>query len=179
MTMNCNGYNFLTLCNKQLMFWVCIVYWCSVIRCVNSNLECCLHLFIFICIQVIWNSTFLLSSDLSGFGNLQQVIIDVFSSPTEEVRSAASFALGVCYVASLLWHLNASGNICAGNLSKYIPFIMSEIQKNPRRQYLLLHSLKEVSCISVCLLMFVCVCACPCVVLLWFMPNECKCLICV
>ncbi|XP_065897890.1 cullin-associated NEDD8-dissociated protein 1-like [Dysidea avara] len=68
-------------------------------------------------------------SDLSGFGNLQQVIIDVFSSPTEEVRSAASFALG---------------NICAGNLSKYIPFIMSEIQKNPRRQYLLLHSLKEI-----------------------------------
>ena len=44
-----------------------------------------------------------------------------------------------------------SGNICAGNLSKYIPFIMTEIQKNPRRQYLLLHSLKEVNKTYVCM----------------------------
>lgn len=44
-----------------------------------------------------------------------------------------------------------SGNICAGNLSKYIPFIMAEIQKNPRRQYLLLHSLKEVKIHNTCI----------------------------
>ena len=42
------------------------------------------------------------------------------------------------------FYLIFTGNICAGNLSKYIPFIMAEIQENPRRQYLLLHSLKEV-----------------------------------
>ena len=33
-------------------------------------------------------------SDLSGFSDLQHIIINVFSSPTEEVRSAASYALG-------------------------------------------------------------------------------------
>ena len=33
-------------------------------------------------------------SDLSGFSDLQHMIINVFSSPTEEVRSAASYALG-------------------------------------------------------------------------------------
>ena len=36
------------------------------------------------------------------------------------------------------------GNVSAGNLQKYLPFILSEIQSNQKRQYLLLHSLKEV-----------------------------------
>ena len=39
-------------------------------------------------------------SDLSGFSDLQHVIINVFSSPTEEVRSAASYALGESHVTS-------------------------------------------------------------------------------
>lgn len=37
-----------------------------------------------------------------------------------------------------------AGSVSAGNLQKYLPFILSEIQANPKRQYLLLHSLKEV-----------------------------------
>ncbi len=36
------------------------------------------------------------------------------------------------------------GSVSAGNLEQYLPFILSEIQGNPKRQYLLLHSLKEV-----------------------------------
>lgn len=56
-------------------------------------------------------------------------ILDCFSSPSEEVKSAASFALG---------------KIAAGNLNLYLPFLLKEIQANPKRQYLLLHSLKEV-----------------------------------
>lgn len=36
------------------------------------------------------------------------------------------------------------GSVSAGNLQRYLPFILSEIQANPKRQYLLLHSLKEV-----------------------------------
>ncbi|PFX22174.1 Cullin-associated NEDD8-dissociated protein 1 [Stylophora pistillata] len=34
--------------------------------------------------------------------------------------------------------------IAAGNLNLYLPFLLKEIQANPKRQYLLLHSLKEV-----------------------------------
>ena len=36
------------------------------------------------------------------------------------------------------------GSVSAGNLQEYLPFILSEIEANPRRQYLLLYSLKEV-----------------------------------
>ena len=48
----------------------------------------------------------------------------------------------VCMFESVMLHL--SGSVSAGNLQKYLPFILSEIQANPKRQYLLLHSLKEV-----------------------------------
>ena len=34
--------------------------------------------------------------DLSGQGEIQNVILDSFSSPNEEVKSAASYALGRC-----------------------------------------------------------------------------------
>ena len=69
----------------------------------------------------------------------------MFGSTSEEIRSAASYSLGntrlphmVCTGFVIL------GCVSAGNLSKYLPFILSEIQGNPKRQYLLLHSLKEV-----------------------------------
>ncbi|XP_051551016.1 cullin-associated NEDD8-dissociated protein 1-like [Myxocyprinus asiaticus] len=59
---------------------------------------------------------------------LKGVILEAFGSPNEEVKSAASFALG---------------NICVGNLGEYLPFMLKEISSQPKRQYLLLHSLKE------------------------------------
>ena len=40
--------------------------------------------------------------------------------------------------------LYLSGKIAAGNLNLYLPFLLEEIEANPKRQYLLLHSLKEV-----------------------------------
>ena len=40
--------------------------------------------------------------------------------------------------------LSVSGNVSVGNLNKFLPFVLQEIEKQPRRQYLLLHSLKEV-----------------------------------
>ncbi|XP_020625713.1 cullin-associated NEDD8-dissociated protein 1-like [Orbicella faveolata] len=67
--------------------------------------------------------------DLSSHQDLAEAILDCFSSPSEEIKSAASFALG---------------KIAAGNLKLYLPFLLKEIQANPKRQYLLLHSLKEV-----------------------------------
>ena len=68
-------------------------------------------------------------SDLSTHTVLLDVIIGAFSSPTEEIRAAASYALG---------------SVSAGNLQLYLPVILQEIEAKPRRQYLLLHSLKEV-----------------------------------
>lgn len=73
--------------------------------------------------------------DLSSVSNLKQVILASFSPPSEEVKSAASYALG---------------SIAVGNLQQYLPFVLQEIESQPKRQYLLLHSLKEVS--NLCLL---------------------------
>ncbi|XP_033121634.1 cullin-associated NEDD8-dissociated protein 1-like isoform X2 [Anneissia japonica] len=67
--------------------------------------------------------------DLSGQVGLQTVLINCFSLPSEEVKSAASFALG---------------NVSVGNLPLYLPFVLQEIESQPKRQYLLLHSLKEI-----------------------------------
>ncbi|VEN51680.1 unnamed protein product [Callosobruchus maculatus] len=72
--------------------------------------------------------------DLTTIANLKQVILNSFSAVSEEVKSAASYALG---------------SICIGNLQQYLPFILKESQDQPKRQYLLLHSLKEViTCLS-------------------------------
>uniref|UniRef100_A0A8C7LXL2 Cullin-associated and neddylation-dissociated 2 (putative) n=1 Tax=Oncorhynchus kisutch TaxID=8019 RepID=A0A8C7LXL2_ONCKI len=71
--------------------------------------------------------------NLGGQKELKTVILEAFSSPNEEVKSAASCALG---------------NICVGNLEDYLPFMLTEIGSQAKRRYLLLHSLKEV--ISAC-----------------------------
>jgi len=67
--------------------------------------------------------------ELSGHAELEFVILDSFSSSMEEIKSAASYGLG--YLA-------------LGNLTKYIPFILREIDVNSKRQYLLFNSLKEI-----------------------------------
>ncbi len=59
----------------------------------------------------------------------EQIVLEAFSSNNEEIKTAASFALG---------------GIAAGNLAKFLPFVLKEIQTQPKRQYLLLHSLKEI-----------------------------------
>jgi len=68
-------------------------------------------------------------SDLSKHDSLQQVVLGALESPSEDVKTAASYALG---------------NIAVGNMAKYLPFVLQEINKDPKRQYLLLHSLKEI-----------------------------------
>ncbi|KAG0449136.1 hypothetical protein HPP92_027467, partial [Vanilla planifolia] len=67
--------------------------------------------------------------DLSNHTLLENIVIESFQSPFEEIKSAASYALG---------------NIAVGNLSKYLPFILDQIDNQQKKQYLLLHSLKEV-----------------------------------
>lgn len=73
--------------------------------------------------------------DLSSQPTLKAVILESFASHSEEVKSSASFALG---------------NVSIGNLQEYLPFVLFEIEAQPKRQYLLLHSLKEIiSCQSI------------------------------
>lgn len=55
--------------------------------------------------------------------------MESFNHASEEVKSAASYALG---------------NLALGNLGVYLPIVLAEIEAQPKRQYLLLHSLKEV-----------------------------------
>jgi len=70
-------------------------------------------------------------SDLSKVSSpLKVTILEGFNHPNEEVKSAASYALG---------------NISLGNLKEYLPFVLKEIESQPKKQYLLLHSLKEVN----------------------------------
>ena len=38
----------------------------------------------------------------------------------------------------------ALGSMAVGGLTDYLPFLLREISSQPRRQYLLLHSLKDV-----------------------------------
>ncbi|XP_076003367.1 cullin-associated NEDD8-dissociated protein 2 [Genypterus blacodes] len=69
------------------------------------------------------------SGSLGGSKEVQGVILEAFSSSSEEVKTAASCALG---------------SMAVGSLNDYLPFLLKEISSQPRRQYLLLHSLKEV-----------------------------------
>ncbi|KAF0545102.1 TATA-binding protein interacting [Gigaspora margarita] len=67
--------------------------------------------------------------DLSAHSNLHVTILALFSAQSEDIKSAAAFALG---------------NVSAGNVSKYLPIVISEINSDQRKRYLLLHSLKEI-----------------------------------
>ena len=69
------------------------------------------------------------STDLSGIPNLTDVILQAFNSSSEDVKSAGSFALGC---------------LAIGNSQKFLPIILHEIESRTRRQYLFLHSLREV-----------------------------------
>ncbi|CAH0695118.1 unnamed protein product [Spodoptera exigua] len=72
--------------------------------------------------------------DLSSIPNLKEALLSSFTPSSEEVKSAASYALG---------------SVAVGNLPEFLPFILGEIEAQPKRQYLLLHSLREIiSCES-------------------------------
>lgn len=67
-------------------------------------------------------------SNLSEIDALPQTIISCFGSTSEDIKSAASHSLGA---------------VAVGNVNFYLPYILNEIEAQPKRQYLLLHSLKE------------------------------------
>uniref|UniRef100_A0A2K6QRU0 Cullin associated and neddylation dissociated 2 (putative) n=1 Tax=Rhinopithecus roxellana TaxID=61622 RepID=A0A2K6QRU0_RHIRO len=59
---------------------------------------------------------------------LKAVLLEALGSSSEDVRAAASYALG---------------RVGAGSLPDFLPFLLEQIEAEPRRQYLLLHSLRE------------------------------------
>ncbi|CAG8653965.1 18991_t:CDS:10 [Rhizophagus irregularis] len=67
--------------------------------------------------------------DLSKHSNLHVIILSLFSAISEDIKSAAAFALG---------------NVSAGNVGKYLPIVINEIREDPKKRYLLLHGLKEI-----------------------------------
>lgn len=79
--------------------------------------------FNYICILFLFSP-----SNLSTIEALPTTIIGCFGASSEEVKGAASHSLGA---------------VAVGNLNYYLPYILSEIEAQPKRQYLLLHSLKE------------------------------------
>ncbi|KAL8156094.1 hypothetical protein AgCh_001253 [Apium graveolens] len=66
--------------------------------------------------------------DLSFHAHIENIVIGFFQSPFEAMNSAASYALG---------------NIAVGNLSRYLPFILDQIDNQQEKQNLLIYSLKE------------------------------------
>mmetsp|Transcript_17629 Transcript_17629/g.38279 ORF Transcript_17629/g.38279 Transcript_17629/m.38279 type:complete len:742 (-) Transcript_17629:24-2249(-) len=61
--------------------------------------------------------------------DIRPLIFTAFDSASEEVKSAAACALG---------------NLAVGSMSTYVPFILEQISAQPKYQYLLLQSLKEI-----------------------------------
>jgi hypothetical protein len=53
----------------------------------------------------------------------------MFSHQSEEVKTAAAYSFG---------------SLAIGNLSAFLPALLSEMKQQPKKQYLLLHALKEV-----------------------------------
>ncbi|GAM20698.1 hypothetical protein SAMD00019534_038730 [Acytostelium subglobosum LB1] len=66
--------------------------------------------------------------DVSSFKNIQNTILHTFDATNEEVKQVAALCLG---------------NIAVSSLATFLPFILSSIESNPKKQYLLLHSLRE------------------------------------
>ncbi|KAJ3235971.1 Cullin-associated NEDD8-dissociated protein 1, partial [Chytriomyces hyalinus] len=70
------------------------------------------------------------SIDLSAnHPTLQDTLLALFNSPSEEIKHAAAFALG---------------NVALGNLSIYMPLLIQASKEGGKRRYLILVALKEV-----------------------------------
>jgi len=67
--------------------------------------------------------------DLSALPELLPAICQALAAADEDVKSAAAVALG---------------HVCCGNLDAFLPYVLKEIAASGKRQYLLLHCVKEI-----------------------------------
>eukprot|EP00013_Stygamoeba_regulata_P006475 CAMPEP_0177637886 /NCGR_PEP_ID=MMETSP0447-20121125/5203_1 /TAXON_ID=0 /ORGANISM="Stygamoeba regulata, Strain BSH-02190019" /LENGTH=1196 /DNA_ID=CAMNT_0019139829 /DNA_START=52 /DNA_END=3641 /DNA_ORIENTATION=+ len=68
-------------------------------------------------------------TDLQAYKDLHATILACFDADCEDVKAAATYALG---------------NVAVGNLPHFLPTILADIGATTKRQYLLLHSLREI-----------------------------------
>ncbi|KAI8826801.1 armadillo-type protein [Fimicolochytrium jonesii] len=61
--------------------------------------------------------------------SVDQIVLNLFASPSEDIKQAAAFALG---------------NIALGNLKRYMPVVLQTVREGGKRRYLVLVSLKEI-----------------------------------
>jgi cullin-associated NEDD8-dissociated protein 1 len=97
------------------------------------------HIFALLCIGEIGKRI-----DLNQVPGLGQAISDSFVPPNEEVRLLLSQLSESIYIRFLQVKSAAShalGSVTVGNLPGFLPFILTQIENQSRRQYLLLHSL--------------------------------------
>uniref|UniRef100_A0A3Q2V1R4 TATA-binding protein interacting (TIP20) domain-containing protein n=1 Tax=Haplochromis burtoni TaxID=8153 RepID=A0A3Q2V1R4_HAPBU len=92
------------------------------------------------------HSPLLQGSTLEAILEYLQALVLSKTSNLSYRRQCESQLSQVCFVKTAA--SCALGSMAVGCLSDYLPFLLKEISAQPRRQYLLLHSLKEV--ISVC-----------------------------
>lgn len=101
------------------------------------------HIFALLCMGEIGKRM-----DLNQIPGLGPAIVASFGPPNEEVKiicvvhSCSRFTFFYFKVKSAASH--ALGSVAVGNLPAFLPFILTQIETQSRRQYLLLHSLKEV-----------------------------------
>jgi len=67
--------------------------------------------------------------DLSQLANLRETILQLFFHASEDVKTAAAYSFG---------------SVAIGNLEAFLPALLREMESQPKKQYLLLHALKEV-----------------------------------
>jgi len=75
-------------------------------------------------------TSYFVNRDLSKLGSARDTILGCFAHPSEEVKTAAAYSFG---------------SLAIGNLPAFLPALLSEMEQQPKKQYLLMHALKEVS----------------------------------
>jgi cullin-associated NEDD8-dissociated protein 1 len=69
------------------------------------------------------------AKDISEYGGVVEALAAALDAESRNVALGASLAIGRC---------------ATGNLSTYLPFILNDMKKNPKRQLLLLQAVKEI-----------------------------------
>ena len=88
--------------------------------------------------------------DLHAVASLQTIILESFESGEEETKTAAACVLvrAPRFFFLLTYPCRsrryALGLVAVGNMAAFLPAILDALETNPRHQYLLLASLKEV-----------------------------------
>eukprot|EP01134_Creolimax_fragrantissima_P003789 CFRG3789T1 len=80
--------------------------------------------------------------DLFSYSGIEKALESAFSHTCEDIKLGAAHALGV-YLFVILCNMWL-GLMCIGNRNDFMEYLIDEIVKKPKRQYLLLNSLKEI-----------------------------------